>query len=85
MAESDARGLGLADGDQATARSDTGRAAVRIRIAPIRAGNVQMFFPEANVLVAPGRRDEVSLVPDYNAVVRIEAGDRTGSDGHVGS
>ena len=35
-----------------------------------------MFFPEANPLVAGGRRDEVSLVPDYNAVVELQP--RTG-------
>ena len=30
-----------------------------------------MFFPEANPLIAAGRRDEVALVPDYNAVVEV--------------
>ena len=40
-------------------------------IAPIRARNVQMFWPEANALIVAGRRDPVSGVPDYNAVVEI--------------
>ena len=31
----------------------------------------QAFFPEANVLLAPDRRDPVSGVPDYNAVVEV--------------
>jgi hypothetical protein len=30
-----------------------------------------MFFPEANPLIAAGRRDPVALVPDYNAVVEV--------------
>jgi len=30
-----------------------------------------MFWPEANALIAAGRRDPVSGVPDYNAVVEI--------------
>jgi hypothetical protein len=30
-----------------------------------------MFWPEANVLIAAGRRDSASGVPDYNAVVEI--------------
>jgi len=33
-----------------------------------------MFWPEANVLIAAGRRDPVSGVPDYNAVVEIRRG-----------
>ena len=44
----------------------------RLKVAPIRAGNVQMFWPEANALVPAGVRDAASHVPDYNAVVRIE-------------
>ena len=43
-------------------------------VVPIRAGNVQMFWPEANTLIAEGRRDAVSGVPDYNAVVEISRG-----------
>jgi hypothetical protein len=42
-----------------------------VRISDIRPGNVQMFFPEANPLVRPGRRDPVALVPDYNATVEV--------------
>jgi hypothetical protein len=30
-----------------------------------------MFFPEANPLLDPGRRDPVALVPDYNAIVEV--------------
>ena len=30
-----------------------------------------MFWPEANALIAAGRRDAASGVPDYNAVVEI--------------
>ena len=56
-------------------RAESG-ATVRARahVEPIRAGNVQMFWPEANPLIAPGRRDPVSGVPDYNAVVEISRG-----------
>jgi hypothetical protein len=42
-----------------------------IHLVAIRPGNVQAFFPEANVVVAPARRDAVSGVPDYNAVVEV--------------
>ena len=43
----------------------------RVRISRLRAGNVQMFFPEANPLLRAGQRDPIALVPDYNAVVEI--------------
>ena len=39
----------------------------------MRPGNVQVFFPEGNVLLRVGRRDPDSGVPDYNTVVTIEA------------
>ncbi|HEU4673815.1 MAG TPA: FdhF/YdeP family oxidoreductase [Candidatus Limnocylindrales bacterium] len=71
IAAADASRLGLDDGAPVTVRSATGAVGGRLKVAPIREGNVQMFWPEANVLVAPGIRD-ASHVPDYNAVVRIE-------------
>lgn len=71
MSEEDARALGLDDGAPVTVRSETGELAATVTLKPIRAGNVQMFFPEANSLVRAGRRDQASLVPDYNAVVTI--------------
>ncbi len=49
----------------------TARCAPRVHLAPIRPGNVQAFFPEANVLLAPSVRDRVAGVPDYNAVVEV--------------
>jgi molybdopterin-dependent oxidoreductase alpha subunit len=72
LSAEDARTLGVSDGEALVVRSETG-AAVRARahVAPIRTGNVQMFWPEANALIAAGRRDAVSGVPDYNAVVEI--------------
>jgi len=71
IAGSDAAALGFAAGDQVRVRSETGEVLARIRPAAIRAGNVQMFFPEANPLIRPGQRDPVALVPDYNATVEI--------------
>jgi len=69
----DAAALGLADGGAVVARSPHGEMAARLHVAPIRSGNVEAFFPEANVLLSAGRRDPDSGVPDYNAVVEIVA------------
>jgi len=71
----DAIALAVTEGDPLVVRAEGG-ATVRARahVVPIRAGNVQMFWPEANPLIAQGRRDAVSGVPDYNAVVEISRG-----------
>ena len=53
----------------------TARCAPGVHVSPLRPGNVQVFFPEGNVLLRAGRRDPASGVPDYNAVVTVEAGD----------
>jgi molybdopterin-dependent oxidoreductase alpha subunit len=71
MSGGDATELGLREGDAVHVRSETGEVRARVHVAPIRPRNVQMFFPEANPLIAAGRRDEVALVPDYNAVVEV--------------
>lgn len=69
----DVAALGLADGAAVIVRSDYGELPVRLAVSPMRSGNVEAFFPEANVLLAAGRRDRSSGVPDYNAVVQISA------------
>jgi anaerobic selenocysteine-containing dehydrogenase len=74
MAAGDARRLGLANGTAVRVRSDTGEVAAHVHVAPMREGNVQMFFPECNPLIRPGIRDPDSQVPDYNAVVEVLPG-----------
>jgi molybdopterin-dependent oxidoreductase alpha subunit len=72
ISATDAARRGLGNGQRVRVRSDQGAIEATVRISHIRDGNVQMFFPEANPLVARGRRDPVALVPDYNAVVEVE-------------
>jgi len=67
----DAQALGLSEGDPVVVRSEQGEVRARAHLARIRAGNVQMFWPEANALIAGGRRDRISGVPDYNATVEL--------------
>jgi molybdopterin-dependent oxidoreductase alpha subunit len=71
LAPDDASALGVRDGDRVTVRSAYGEMPARVQVAAIRPGNVQAFFPEANPLIAPSVRDEISGVPDYNAVVQV--------------
>jgi molybdopterin-dependent oxidoreductase alpha subunit len=71
MADADAMVLGVSEGDAVVVRSPHGELRARVHLAPIRAGNVQVFFPEANPLLAPARRDPVSGVFDDTAVVEV--------------
>jgi predicted molibdopterin-dependent oxidoreductase YjgC len=70
LADVDAAALRLAPGDTVVVRSPHGELRARVHLAPIRPGNVQAFFPEANVLLPVAQRD-ASGVPDYNTVVDI--------------
>jgi predicted molibdopterin-dependent oxidoreductase YjgC len=72
MAIEDAGRLGVADGDPVIVRSEHGQLNSRVKLAPIRPGNVQAMFPEANALITAGPHDPASGVPDYNAVVQVE-------------
>ena len=71
ISREDAAALGVAEGDPVLVRSDDGEVRARVKLSAIKPRNVQMFFPEANPLIRPGRRDPVALVPDYNATVEI--------------
>ncbi len=72
IAPEDAERLGLQNGARVTVRSDTGAMNGTIQLAPVKAGTLQAYWPEANVLI-PRRADPVSGEPDYNAEVWIEA------------
>lgn len=64
--------LGLADGARARLRSEAGVFDGRLRTAPIRDGNLEVHWPEGNVLLSGTQRDPESLEPDYNATVTVE-------------
>jgi molybdopterin-dependent oxidoreductase alpha subunit len=68
----DAGRLGLANGAAVRLRSATGEFRGRLRLAPVKPGNLQVHWPEGNVLVAGGVRSPVAGIPDYNALVTIE-------------
>jgi molybdopterin-dependent oxidoreductase alpha subunit len=74
ISEADASALGLRQDAPVVVRSDHGVLRARVHLAHIAPGNVQVFFPEGNVLLPAGRRDPESGVPDYNALVTVEPG-----------
>ena len=72
VSEADARRLGIGDGDRVLLRSDVGELEGTALIAPIAAGNLQVHWPEGNVLIAGDRRSPEAKMPDYNARVTLE-------------
>lgn len=71
IAASDAEALNLKAGAKVLLRNDVGQFAGIIKIAPMRPRNLQVHWPEGNVLLRRGRLDERAGVPDYNALVEI--------------
>ncbi|MBI3767136.1 MAG: FdhF/YdeP family oxidoreductase [Deltaproteobacteria bacterium] len=70
IASEDAARLGLGEGAPIRLESALGAFAGRCRLAPVKPGSLQVYWPEGNVLI--GRRlDPASGEPDYNAVVRV--------------
>jgi molybdopterin-dependent oxidoreductase alpha subunit len=63
----DAARLAVNEGDLVWVETSAGRMEVTVAIAPIRAGNIAMYYPEANVLV-PRRLDPQSKTPAFKSV-----------------
>jgi predicted molibdopterin-dependent oxidoreductase YjgC len=63
--------LRLSEGQRVLVSSDTGQLLARVRVGPCRAGHVQGYWPECNVLI-PRKYDPDSGEPDYTTSVRIE-------------
>jgi hypothetical protein len=64
--------LALPEGAAVRLRSAAGAFAGRLRRAPIKPGNLELHWPEGNVLLSGAAIDPESLEPDYNAVVTLE-------------
>jgi molybdopterin-dependent oxidoreductase alpha subunit len=64
--------VGMTHGSWATLRSTRGTFTGRLVAAPMKPGNLEVHWPEGNVLIAGDRLDPDSKEPDYNAVVSIE-------------
>jgi molybdopterin-dependent oxidoreductase alpha subunit len=74
MNPDDATALGLRNGDAVTLRSDVGAYSALVQFAPVQPRTVQVHWPEGSVLINRRSRSPEAGIPDYNAVVRIEAG-----------
>ncbi len=72
MNPEDAAALHLANRDRLALVNEVGRFEGRVFLAPIARGNLQIHWPEGNILIRRGLHDSLGGVPDYNAQVRIE-------------
>ena len=68
----DAAELHVVNRDRVALVNQLGRLECRVFLAPIARGNLQVHWPEGNVLIARGKLDTLGGVPDYNARVRVE-------------
>ena len=66
--------LRVADGTAATLHSVNGTFYGRLKLAPIKPGNLEVHWPEGNVLLSGAAIDLESMEPDFNAYVTIETG-----------
>lgn len=71
MSAHDARELGLREGDAVVLRNERGEMRGRVLLAPLKPGNLQVHWPEGNVLLDRDRRSPETHVPDFNALVRV--------------
>ncbi|WP_214106708.1 FdhF/YdeP family oxidoreductase [Acrocarpospora catenulata] len=67
----DADRLGLADGAEVTLTSESGSFTGQVLRAPLMPGNVQIHWPEGNVLLDKARRSPDARIPDYNAYATL--------------
>lgn len=72
MNADDAAALHLRHRDRIALVNDLGRYEGRVHLAPIARGNLQVHWPEGNVIVPCGVTDAAGGVPDYNTQARIE-------------
>ncbi len=69
----DAGRLGISHGDEVVVSSEAGEMSGRVFLAPLAPGNVQVHWPEGNVLIDDSRRSPEAGIPDYNARVTVRA------------
>jgi predicted molibdopterin-dependent oxidoreductase YjgC len=72
LSREDADRLGLADGERVVLVSDAGRMEGTVLVAPVAPGNIQVHWPEGNVLLDRGRRSPESGIPDFNGLVQVQ-------------
>ena len=81
MSAEDAAAVGVREGDPVVVGNHVGSLHGTCKIVPLRPGNVQAYWPEANVIIRRGVTDPTCEMPDYNALVEIRPAPITGGRG----
>jgi len=71
MNPEDAAHLNLIQNDRIAVTNELGRYEGRVFLAPIARGNLQVHWPEGNVIIRRGVVEPASGVPDYNAKAKV--------------
>jgi anaerobic selenocysteine-containing dehydrogenase len=72
MNPDDAVDMHLMNNDRVALVNGVGRYVGRVRLAPMARGNLQIHWPEGNVIIRRGVVDKAGGAPDYNARVTME-------------
>jgi len=72
ISSEDAQRIGIANGEGVLVTSAAGKLQGRCLIAPISPGNVQVHWPEGNVLIERGISDPECGIPDFNTEVDVK-------------
>jgi len=72
MNPDDAAMLHLVQNDHVILKNELGSFGGRVFLAPIARGNLQIHWPEGNIIIRRGVVDPAGGVPDYNARVKVE-------------
>lgn len=71
ISREDARERGLHEGAHVLLRSEAGELRGRLKFMTIRPRNLQVHWPEGNVLIRKGTVEPASGIPNYNALVQL--------------
>jgi molybdopterin-dependent oxidoreductase alpha subunit len=72
ISKEDTEKLNLKDGDSVILKNEIGEFRGKVYLAAVKPGNLQVHWPEGNVLLDKKKRSPASGIPDYNALVSLE-------------
>jgi molybdopterin-dependent oxidoreductase alpha subunit len=73
--EADAQALRLSEGEAIVIYNSHGSLHARVKIAPVKQGNIEVHWPEGNALIPKGIYEKFAGIPEYNTSVIVEKAD----------
>ncbi len=73
--ESDAQTLSISQGEAIVVYNKFGTFHGRAKFADTREGNIQVYWPEGNVLIPKGVYESYAGIPEYHTAVVVEKAD----------